>query len=263
MPLALTRTLTMPAYAPPTKYRRTAYGRVAAPLAKPRARYSRYNTRLARASGPAGTTRRYVARVTREMPLYAPFSTARPEMKYTDVAQATYAADTTGTVTYLNRIDSNIGGIDQGREGSRVMMCGTQIRGFVVAGTTGTAARATMVLVYDRQPQGANPAITDIFETISSNSFQVTSTRDRFHILGRWDYTLIGNSTTPAVGKEAYQIDLKESFRKLAAFADSTSTGQIANIRTGGLFLLTFGDTAAGTAAPNFTLQVRTFYGDN
>lgn len=260
---ALIRQLTQPGLMPAAKYRRTSYGRVAAPLAKPRARYSRYNTRLARASGPVGTARRYVSRVVREMPLYAPFSTARPEMKYTDVAQATYAADTTGTVTYLNRIDSNIGGIDQGREGSRVILCGTQLRGAVVAGTTGTASKATIVLVYDRQPQGANPAITDIYESVSSNSFQLTSTRDRFSILGRWDYTLIGNSTTPTVGKEAFTIDLKTVYRKLSTYADTASTGPIANIRTGGLFLLTFGDTAAGTAAPNFTLQVRTFYGDN
>lgn len=230
-----------------------------------RGRFGR-NRKLARAGsraslrGPVGTTHRRAPSGIREMPLHAPMSTARPEMKFVDVDSATYVANTTGTVTFLNSIAPGAL-IEAGREGSRVQLQGTQIRGRLTAGTTGTIAKATLVLVWDRQTNGAAPVITNVYETINSNSFQLTATRDRFHILGRWDYIIIGNSTTPTVGRESLNIDQKVVYSRLSQYGEAS--GAITDMLSGGLFMLTFGDTAAGTTAPNFVLQVRTYYGDN
>jgi hypothetical protein len=231
----------------------------------PRTAYRTRRAALLRrfAVGPVGTTRRFASRTFRELPLYAPLPVSRNEMKYVDIAQAVYPGDNSGSVTHLNPII--IGSLVVGqREGSRVMLCGTQLRGAVLAGTTGTVSKATLVLVYDKQPNGALPNISpDIFETTASDSFQTTANRSRFDILGRWDYTLVGNSTTLVTGREYFNVDLKSAFRKVAVYNEQSNSGAIGTMVSGSLLLLTFGDTGTGTSAPAFQLQCRTMYGDN
>lgn len=242
-----------PFMAPAAKRRR-----LAAPFSAPK-RASMMARR--RSSGPPGTTRRFVSKVVRDMPLYAPPLASRNEMKYIDIELAAYAADTTGVVTFVTPIIPGSLLVGQ-REGSRVMLCGTQLRGVAVAGTTGALSQACALLVYDRQSNGAAPAILDVLEQVSSYSYQNTVNRSRFDILGRWNFTLIGNSTTPTVGQELKQIDIKTTFRKPQVW-NQAATGAQADIVSGGLYLLTFGDTAAGTAAGVINVHIRTFYGDN
>lgn len=193
-------------------------------------------------------------------PVYAPPRSVRFEMKHVDVALATYAADTTGSVTFLTPLAP--GTTILTREGSRLNLLGTQIRGVCSAGTTGTLAQATCVLVWDRQTNGAAPVITNVYETISSDAWINVDNRQRFTILGRWDFRLIGNSTTPTVGQEEFVVDRVVRYQKPQVW-DQSSGSVIASVISGGLFLLTFGDIAAGTAAPKFTVQVRTFFADD
>lgn len=212
------------------------------------------------ARGPPGNTRRSVSRFVREMPVRAPAPSIIHEMKYKDVDSATYVADTTGAVTYLTSISGGDSMVT--RQGARIRLCGTQVRGKVVAGTAGTLAQATLVLVYDRQANGAAPAITDVYETANSASFQAVINRSRFAILGHWTYTIVGNSTTPTSGREEALVDLKTVYDLPTVFNDAGAAA-ITNLISGSLHMLTFGDTAAGTGAPNFTVQVRTYFADN
>lgn len=212
--------------------------------------------------GPPGTTKRYVARVVRDMPMYAPHAATKPEMMYFDVASATYAMDTTGTVTHINPI-APTDVLLSGRFGARVLTFGVQVRGIVTSGTTTGIARGTMAVIWDRNPFGALPAITDIYSAVSSGAFQVVTNRERFHILGRFDYLRIGNSTTPTVGREAEVVNVNIACKKPSTFAATGVSGAIATIVTGAIYLVTFGDTAAGTAAVTSTLLTRVYYGDN
>jgi len=217
-------------------------------------------TRVGFPRGPPGTTRRAFSRVVREMPLHAPTAAARPEMKFVDTTQATYAANTTGSITHISIIAP--GNTLSGREGNRAMLTGVQLRGTVQSNATTGIAQATCAIVWDRQPAGAVPAITSIFDAITSNSFQSVSNRDRYAILGRWNWVLIGNTTTPTVGREEQSVDLHINFMKEIVFIHDSGNGDIANVVTGALYLITMGDVAAGTADADFTLRVRTYFGD-
>lgn len=212
------------------------------------------------AGGPPGTTRRYASRVVRDMPLYAPPLTARNEMKYVDIELATYTADTTGNVTFMTPISPGSLLVGQ-REGSRVMLCGAQIRGTLTA-NTGPLAQATMLLVYDKQSTNAAPAILDVLEQVSSYSYQNTANRSRFDILGRWNYAVVGTAAAPTSGNELRQLDIKTTFRKTQIWGEGGGA-TVAQVISGGLFLLTFGDQAAGPTAALFDLHLRVFYGDN
>lgn len=239
-------------------YARLAQGLRRRMLAK---RRGGYGGGARRGNFPIGTTYRTATRGTREMALYAPSMAVKPEMKFKDLTAATYVGDTTGTVTLLNAIDS--GTELNNRLGDRVALTGLQIRGVVAAGSTGSApVQATFAIIYDRQPQGALPAITDIYTAIASAAFQTTSSRDRFKILGRWNHVVMGVFATPTTGCEERQIDLHLFFREQVTYTTSQSSGAIGNIKTGGLYLLTYGDLAASTAAPNFSLRFRLNFAD-
>lgn len=210
--------------------------------------------------GPPGTTRRALSRTVREMPLYAPTATARPEMKFVDTTEATYAANTTGTITHISQIAP--GNTLSGREGNRCILTGVQLRGTVQSNTTTGIAQATCAVVWDRQPNNALTTIATIFDAVTSNAFQSVSTRDRFSILGRWNYVLIGNTTTPTVGREEQSVDVHLNFQKEIVFVHDSGNGAIGNVVTGALLFVTMGDIAAGTADADFTLRIRVYFGD-
>lgn len=97
----------------------------------------RRGAKVSRPSGPVGTVRRYAARTVRELPLYAPVrKMPRPEMKYHDVTGASYAADTTGTLTYLSQIPQGDGVVQ--RVGQRVMILSVLARGRALANASTT-----------------------------------------------------------------------------------------------------------------------------
>lgn len=194
------------------------------------------------------------------MALYAPPSAIRVELKYVDLAGASYVADTTGTLTLLATIAQ--GDTLQQRVGQRVMLTNLLIRGQVASGSTTATALATLIIVYDRQPQGALPAITDVLDASISNSFQRVDFRDRFFLCARWDFNLTGNSVTPATGGENIRLDFNVALRKPATYDQTATTGAIGTIRTGALYAITVGNNAAGTTAPNFTLVYRTSFAD-
>lgn len=227
------------------------------------ARYAMRNRARLRAGSRhiAGSSRAVATVKYMEMPLHAPVGSFRPEMKYADVAEATYTANTTGSVQWINAIAP--GSSMNQREGSRVKLTSVRVRGRVTAGSAGVIATGTLVLVYDSKANGASPAITDVYETVNSTSLQNTTNRDRFKILARYDYTLVGNSTTPVTGREQYVIDQLVNIPNLSMVWGEVGTAAISNTRVGTIHALTFGDTAAGTGAPNFTVQYRTSYGDN
>lgn len=209
--------------------------------------------------GPPGTTRRYVSRTVRDMPLHAPYAASKPEMKYVDSGLLNWNMSVVGTIGHVNVIGTGSSIVGQ-REGARVTICGVQIRGYAQA-NAGPLALGTLVLVYDRQPQGAIPLITDIYTAITPTSYAVSSARDRFQILGRWDYKFVGPGVAPTNESALQQIQYTVACRKDSVY-DNTGLGAIVNMTTGGLYLLSMGDQVA-LGAPFAVLNVRVMYGDN
>lgn len=175
------------------------------------------------------------------------------EKGYVDVALAGYALDTTGSVTLLNTIAQGAS-VNQ-RVGKKVILKGLQGRGLSQAGSTATINDVAWMIVYDKRPTGALPAVTDVLVTASSNSLNNDNNAGRFRILKRVDRVLIGNpSLTGAVANaltdcvaasEDFWLDLKSAPTTYKAAA----TGGIGDIEEGALYLVTVGNVAAGTAA--------------
>lgn len=252
----------------PLNFSRSARRRAGRRLSRRSRRFpSRKRSRLSKTSGGstvAGTSRVRVARTVRDYPIWAPKLATRQEMKFVDVNLATYTADTTGTITALNGVIQGGDGLSE-REGNRIRVLATIIKGFVAAGSAGVASQATLLIVYDKMPQpigaAVAPLVTTILETISSNSFMAIAGRDRFTVLARYDYALVGNSTAPATGREYVAINEKIDFNLPSSW--DAAVGTLARMLTGTLYAVTVGNLAAsGTLAPNFQLTYRTLFAD-
>lgn len=179
------------------------------------------------------------------------------ELNTVDVDEATYVADTTGSVTLLN-------GVAQGddftnRTGRKMTMKSLYIRGLVknVDSVSGPNL-ARMIIVYDNQTNGAAPVITDILKAASSTSQINLNNRDRFRILCDQQYAIgaIDNTATQAYAAGPIVFDFK-LYKKLnleTIFGGTTAA--VASINTGSLYMITIGDQAAG-AGSLFKLTTR------
>lgn len=142
------------------------------------------------------------------------------------------------------------------RIGKRIVLRSLLMRGLSLAGTTGTVADGGFLIVYDMKPTGAIPAISDILVS-PLNSFMNDNNTSRFRVLRRVDNVYIGNQLTPTTGGEAYNIDEYLKINRPMIF-ESAGTGAIGDIDTGALYLVTYGNRPAGSAAPQLGLAFRT-----
>ena len=175
------------------------------------------------------------------------------ETGYVDLASASYALDTTGSITQLNVVAQ--GAAVTQRVGKKIVMKGLQFRGLMQNGSTAAANDVAFMIVYDKRPTGVLPAITDILNSVAAQAMNNDANAGRFSILKRVDEVLIGNLTAAANYTEAavkscdYWLDLKSRGTTYKAAA----TGAIADVEEGALYLVTVGGTAAGTAAATLT----------
>jgi len=182
---------------------------------------------------------------------------ARQDAGFVDLASGTFNCSTTGTISLVNTVPQGAS-VNQ-RIGKKIMMKSVQFRGRLQAGNTTTVADAAALLVYDKRPQGALPAITDILVTANSASFNNDVNADRFRILRRWDWTVTGNDNTAGqqTAASATSFDEFVSLKGLPQVFNAAGTGAIGDISEGALYLVTVGDLAAGTAAPKLTAAAR------
>lgn len=195
--------------------------------------------------------------------LRAPLSgrTQTKETGFVDTALATYAFDTTGTIVLIPTIAQGAS-VNQ-RVGKKVALKSLQCRGTVNNGTTATVTDNAFLVVYDKRPTGALPAITDILNTANSASMNNDANSGRFRILKRTDFILTGNSTSPATGNEAMDASFFLDLKGLPLIFKAAATGAIADIEEGALYFVTVGATAAGTAAATSSIGFRTRFVDN
>ena len=177
---------------------------------------------------------------------------------YLDLASATYAFDTTGTVTLLNAVPQ--GTSESQRVGKKVRLTSLQCRGKASNSTTAYGNDCALVIIYDRRPRGSLPTMTDFFTVSSSRGMNNDDNSGRFQILKRMDFTLVGNSTTPTSVSER-SIDFFKEINLPCVYM-SAGTGLIDDIEQGALYLVTIGSIAAGTAAATSSLAFRLRYLD-
>lgn len=173
--------------------------------------------------------------------------TSKPEHKLIDTAVAGYVCDTTGTVTLMN-------GVAQGtdytnRVGRKFVNLTVQLEGSIqpLDVTTGPTKCRVMV-IYDKQPNGALPAITDVLSASTSNAFMNLNNRDRFIVIANINETIGGVSNVAtqsyAQSPNVVNVSLYKAI-KMETINDGTGA-TVGDIQSGSIFLLTVGDQAPG-----------------
>lgn len=173
------------------------------------------------------------------------------ELKFldTDIA-GTYT--TTGAVVALNLIAQ--GTDNTNRVGRAINLKSLYITGFV--GSDGTAASCYRYLVvYDRSPQGALPAITDFFTTADMRGMVNLNNVERFSILA---------DKRGAVEFSQGRYNQIKEYIKLNLSTLYNGTGApIANIASGGLYFVRMGnESVIGVFPTSLTLFARLRYTD-
>lgn len=177
-----------------------------------------------------------VARETSELLKYA-----EAEVRHLDTPYTTTAQSTTAAVTLIN------GGISQGdgsasREGDEVFMKWFHFNGRLYmnsAAASTDAATMRIIIVYDKQTNGAAPSAGDILETVGDpNSMRFWESKDRYMTIFDRRYGIEFN------GKNAVQIKFSKKLDLPIKFG-TASTGVIANIVKGSIYMVSLSDQAS------------------
>lgn len=183
-----------------------------------------------------------------------PYGT-KGELKNVDTTVA-QVADTTGAVTLINGIAR--GDDINERVGRQVILKYIQanIVNYVTP-TTGIDQSHRMLIVLDRQANGAAPAITDVLVSASTVAMPNLDNRKRFRIL----FDSIKNMN--ASGEPGSMI-VQRVFKRvnIPVQFNSGDAGTVADIQTGALYLITLGSIAPGGTAGNFSGRIRVRYTD-
>lgn len=165
---------------------------------------------------------------------------SKGEFKAVDVTTATTSVGTTPVFFLLNGMTSG-SGLDQ-HIGREVTLKSLEIK-YVVGPEAGVTVdqMVRVLLVYDRQTNGAAPAVTDVLTSQSSVSPRNLENRHRFKIL--YDRTLPINTPVEPISKK-----YRKFYRRLAhpVTFNAGVAGTVADITTGSLYLVAFGTRPIG-----------------
>lgn len=183
------------------------------------------------------------------------------ELGYVDIAATVYPLDTTGSVTLINTVAQ--GAAVTQRVGKKILLKGLQARGISFNNTTATFNDFAYLIVWDKRPTGALPAVTDILVTATPTAMNNDANAGRFSILKRVDGIMIGNqSVTGAVANygtdcSALDQDWYLDLKMRETVFKSAATGAIGDIEQGALYLVTVGGVPAGTGAASLQQAFR------
>lgn len=194
---------------------------------------------------------------------------------------ATLAFNSTGSVIALNLIQ--VGSSMFNRIGRKIEMRSLRLTGSI---DTLTVTRATVspdlgkiMIVYDRQTNGALPAITDIVQDTDQTGVNQTGPRSGINMNNRERFvkivdiimTLPQATATAGVLTNVYPNDLSnphrfDVFRQLRGltthYGADSNPAVIGDIRTGGLYIVAFAQQGAGTELYSSNWSVRLKYTD-
>lgn len=178
------------------------------------------------------------------------------ERKVADIAAnaATVAVSTTGSFTLM--AVPTVGADYNQRVGRKILLKSFYIRGRVIqdlaqgvdpgAGVV-QPQMARMIIFADLQPNGATPAVTDLLVTPDVCSHLNLNNRDRFRIYTDKEYVFDPYMFGTNFASASRQIHAVKKFKKInLEMVFSTSTGAIADITSGALYMFWLGSNIAG-----------------
>lgn len=173
---------------------------------------------------------------------YRKYPKTKVEYKVIDTA-GSYVCDTTGAVTLLN-------GCVQGddianREGRQINVRSMEIKMLNTAtAATGVDQLQRVLIVLDKQANGATPAITDILTANNINAPRNLNNSKRFKILvdKRMQLNAAGESGSTRLWKKYKKMYIPVQY-------NNGNAGTSADITTNALYMVSLGNIAAGVTA--------------
>ena len=212
-----------------------------------------------------------------QAPQYIPKTiTPKPEIKTVDVplTSSNFRLFATPPIPILLN-GSQTGAGFWNRIGSKIRMKSIQMKGSIVQALTSVEGYLRMVVVYDKQANGAFPTLSTVFETRDNAGAQTntvysmmkTESRDRFEILK--DETWRSPSATYTAGVQTNGpsfpgVDNEFEFNCFVKLKNrkatyNASTGAIGDITTGSLFVYFIAAGTDNAWTCNWTSRLR-FY---
>ena len=200
-----------------------------------------------------------------------------PELKYIDASTVGTVIDESGNITLLNGLLTGTSATS--RVGMRIQMRSVHLKYMIngpvytnPASTSPMAQTVRIMLVLDMQPNGATFALSDLLEDTTPGIGIVSSlymaNAARFKVLYDKRVTVTAAIVTASAAEVQFAENktvYDETYLKLSHevhYANSNN-GDITDMRTGALFLVTLCDTAAALTQPLITSYVRLRYHDN
>lgn len=201
------------------------------------------------------------------------------EKKALDLAATTYALNQTAVITPLNLI--RVGSTFCNRIGRKISMKSLRMNGNLnFIRTVADEDYVRIMIVYDRQTNGALPAIADILQDTDQATTNVTNAYsganvnnvDRFQILK--DYHIVlpsGTFTAGVVTNPGFTDPVSATFRVdcylklnglLTQYKSDSAPAVIGDISSGALYLVTFGSAVAGSEGFQLACKTRLRYTD-
>lgn len=188
------------------------------------------------------------------------------EQNYIDIAQASYVADTTGSVTLLNGVAQ--GDDNTNRHGRQATFKSISIKGLLQPVDTSTATQGSycrLLIVWDAAPNGVAPVITDLLVASTACSHNNLNNRARFKILADEQYAIggIDQTATQAVATSPCVVAINRYVKLPNVVTTYSGTGAtIASIQQGAIWMFTIGSIAASFGG-QFNVAVRVRFTDD
>lgn len=198
----------------------------------------------------------------------------KQELKAFDVALRTNTFATIAGPPTFDTLNAMVNGAElYQRVGRKVYMKSLHIRGQCTPNGVANESACRIIIYYDSQPNAAAPLIGDLIK--DSNAAAASTwiseinlvNRQRFKILR--DMQFIFGSSTNAAGaaelvpdpiKQSFNVDVFIKLKGLEAIYNATNGGTVADITSGAIGLVCFGDANAG--AHDFIYGARLRYYD-
>ncbi len=211
--------------------------------------------RRARGFGPAGKRRRVVGRqvIRYQAPAPAPrgyrrFSDLDSELKFHDVTVDDAVIASGGTIqNALLTIPEGIG--EEQRVGRKLVIKSISWKIMLRLPSTATANNTSdtvrIMLIQDKQANGALPAVTDILASDDFQSFNSMANSQRFKTL--WTRTVAlnapagsgrGSTDTLSYGNNEQALSFHKNCNIAIEYDSSAATGAITTIRSNNIFVL-------------------------
>lgn len=173
--------------------------------------------------------------------------------------------NSTGAITYLTNLDDSI--LSTGYTGSQVRAKRLSLRWRLTNGTTGTVASLEhrIIVFIDRMQDGVIPTVAEVLDATGNpiHSDIQQENQKRFKVL--YDSNFAVNATMlPASGLPVFHRvgKIVKRLDHTINYADTGSSGVIADAREGNIFCLTISDIAAGTTAPLLLIEGSLYFTD-